>query len=66
VKLVNKIIVDAYNQGASDIHVEPLPGKGKTGIRFRKDGSLSPYIEIPPSYRNPLVTRLKIMCDLDI
>jgi hypothetical protein len=30
VKLVNKIIVDAYNQGASDIHVEPLPGKGKT------------------------------------
>ena len=47
VKLVNKIIVDAYNQGASDIHVEPLPGKGKTGIRFRKDGSLCNYIEVP-------------------
>jgi len=31
VKLVNKIIVDAYNQGASDIHIEPMPGKGKTG-----------------------------------
>jgi len=66
VKLVNKIIIDAYNQGASDIHVEPLPGKGKTGVRFRKDGSLGPYIEVPASYRNPLVTRLKIMCDLDI
>jgi len=66
VKLVNKIIVDAYNQGASDIHVEPLPGKAKTGIRFRKDGSLSPYIEVPAAYRQPLVTRLKIMCDLDI
>jgi len=66
VKLVNKIIVDAYNQGASDIHVEPLPGKAKTGIRFRKDGSLSNYIEVPAAYRNPLVTRLKIMCDLDI
>ena len=66
VKLVNKIIVDAYNQGVSDIHVEPLPGKGKTGIRFRKDGSLMNYIEVPASYRNPLVTRLKIMCDLDI
>ncbi len=66
VKLVNKIIVDAYNQGASDIHVEPLPGKGKTGIRFRKDGSLNTYIEVPASYRQPLVTRLKIMCDLDI
>jgi type II secretory ATPase GspE/PulE/Tfp pilus assembly ATPase PilB-like protein len=66
VKLVNKIIVDAYNQGASDIHVEPLPGKGKTGVRFRKDGTLSNYIEVPASYRSPLVTRLKIMCDLDI
>src|SRR6476646_6264866 len=66
VKLVNKIIVDAYNQGASDIHVEPLPGKAKTGIRFRKDGSLAPYIEVPAAYRNPLITRLKIMCDLDI
>jgi type II secretory ATPase GspE/PulE/Tfp pilus assembly ATPase PilB-like protein len=66
VKLVNKIIVDAYNQGASDIHIEPLPGKGKTGVRFRKDGSLSTYIEVPASYRQALVTRLKIMCDLDI
>jgi len=66
VKLVNKIIVDAYHQGASDIHVEPLPGKGKTGIRFRKDGSLSTYIEVPAAYRQPMVTRLKIMCDLDI
>ena len=66
VKLVNKIIIDAYNQGASDIHIEPLPGKGKTGVRFRKDGSLAPYIEIPSSYRNALAARLKIMCDLDI
>jgi type II secretory ATPase GspE/PulE/Tfp pilus assembly ATPase PilB-like protein len=66
VKLVNKIIVDAYNMGASDTHVEPLPGKAKTGIRFRKDGSLMNYIEVPAAYRQPLVTRLKIMCDLDI
>ena len=66
VRLVNKIIVDAYQQGASDIHIEPRPGKEKTLIRFRKDGSLSPYIEIPASYRNALVARLKIMCDLDI
>ncbi len=66
VKLVNKIIVDAYKMGVSDIHVEPYAGKEKTKIRFRKDGSLMPYIEIPASYRNPLVTRIKIMCDLDI
>jgi len=66
VKLVNKIIIDAYKMGASDIHIEPMPGKGKTGIRLRKDGSLMNYIEIPSTYRNALVTRLKIMCDLDI
>ncbi|WP_230408732.1 GspE/PulE family protein [Undibacterium flavidum] len=66
VKLLNKIIVDAYQQGASDIHIEPRPGKEKTLIRFRKDGSLSPYIEIPASYRNALLARIKIMCDLDI
>ena len=66
VKLVNKIIIDAYQQGASDIHIEPYPGKSKTEIRFRKDGSLVPYIQVPASYRNALAARLKIMCDLDI
>jgi len=66
VKLVNKVIVDAYNQGASDIHIEPYPGKAKTEIRFRRDGNLAPYIEVPASYRSALAARLKIMCDLDI
>ena len=66
VKLVNRIILDAHQQGASDIHIEPLPGKDKTQIRFRIDGVLRPYIEVPAAYRAPLVTRIKIMCDLDI
>lgn len=66
VKLVNKIIVEGYQKKASDIHIEPFPGKEKTEIRFRIDGSLVPYIQIPASYRNALITRLKIMCDLDI
>lgn len=66
VKLVNKIITDAYNQGASDIHIEPYPGKAKTEIRLRKDGSLAPYIEVPASYRSAIAARIKIMCDLDI
>jgi type II secretory ATPase GspE/PulE/Tfp pilus assembly ATPase PilB-like protein len=66
VKFVNKIIVDAYHQRASDIHVEPLPGKAKTGIRFRIDGTLMPYVEVPAHFRQAMVTRLKIMCDLDI
>jgi type II secretory ATPase GspE/PulE/Tfp pilus assembly ATPase PilB-like protein len=66
VKLVNKIIVDAYRQGASDIHIEPGNGKEKTLIRLRKDGSLEPYTEVPALYRNALLVRIKIMCDLDI
>ncbi|MCF8198577.1 MAG: Flp pilus assembly complex ATPase component TadA [Sulfuritalea sp.] len=66
VKLVNKIIVDAYQQGVSDIHIEPGLGKDKVLIRFRRDGSLAKYIEVPASYRNAMVARLKIMCDLDI
>ena len=66
VKLVNKIIIDAHRMGASDIHIEPSPGKGKVLVRFRKDGSLMNYVEIPSSYRNAVVARIKIMCDLDI
>ena len=66
VKLVNKVIIDAYQQGASDIHVEPYPGKAKTEIRFRKDGALVPYISVPGVYRMAIAARLKIMCDLDI
>ncbi|HEY1181141.1 MAG TPA: ATPase, T2SS/T4P/T4SS family, partial [Rhodocyclaceae bacterium] len=66
VKLVNKIIIDAYQQGVSDIHIEPGPGKERTLIRFRRDGGLVKYIEIPASYRSSIVARLKIMCDLDI
>ena len=66
VKLVNRIIVDAYQQGASDIHIEPGMGKDKVTVRFRRDGSLYKYIEVPASFRNAMVARIKIMCDLDI
>jgi type II secretory ATPase GspE/PulE/Tfp pilus assembly ATPase PilB-like protein len=66
VRLVNKIIVDAYHQGASDIHIEPYPGRQKTVVRFRRDGSLVNYVEVPAGYRSAMVARVKIMCDLDI
>jgi len=66
VQLVNKIILDAHKAGASDIHIEPAPGKNKTLIRFRKDGALQRHLEIPSSFRAPIVARIKIMCDLDI
>jgi type II secretory ATPase GspE/PulE/Tfp pilus assembly ATPase PilB-like protein len=65
VRLVNTIILDAHRQGASDIHIEPGIGDDKTLIRFRKDGALEPYVEVPASYRSALLARIKIMCDLD-
>ncbi len=66
VKLVNKIIFDAYARGASDIHIEPFPGKENTQVRTRIDGDCVVYQTIPFSYRNAVVSRIKIMSDLDI
>ncbi|MBU0499494.1 MAG: Flp pilus assembly complex ATPase component TadA [Gammaproteobacteria bacterium] len=66
VRLINKIIIDAYHRGASDIHIEPLPGREKTRIRLRKDGLLLRYLEVPPQLRNALVARIKIMARLNI
>ncbi|MBE9580603.1 MAG: GspE/PulE family protein [Proteobacteria bacterium] len=66
VQLVNKIILDAYARNVSDIHVEPYPGKKNTEIRFRTDGVCQLYQTVPYSYRNALVSRIKIMSDLDI
>ena len=66
VQLVNKIIIDAYHRGVSDIHIEPYPGKENTKVRFRTDGACGVYQTIPYQYRNAIVSRIKIMCDLDI
>ena len=66
VRMVNTTIIDAHTQGISDIHFETMPGRDKLRIRFRKDGVLKPYLELPHTYRQALVARIKIMCDLDI
>ncbi len=66
VRLINSMIVEAQSQGVSDIHIECQPGKQKVKIRFRKDGILKPYMELPHTYRSALIARIKIMCDLDI
>jgi len=66
VRLVNKIIVDAAAQGVSDIHIESMKGNQPTRVRFRKDGVLSTYSEIPANFRSALISRLKIMSRLDI
>ncbi|HXX73817.1 MAG TPA: GspE/PulE family protein [Nitrospiraceae bacterium] len=66
VRLGNQIIADAYRQGASDIHVEPYGDKRETLVRFRVDGDCFEYMKIPQSYRRAIVSRLKIMANLDI
>lgn len=66
VKLVNKIILDAIEQKASDIHIETNPGRKNTQIRFRKDGMLVNYLELASRFRRAVISRIKIMCQLDI
>jgi type II secretory ATPase GspE/PulE/Tfp pilus assembly ATPase PilB-like protein len=66
VRLINSMIVEAQQQGVSDIHIETQPGRDKLRVRFRKDGVLKPYMELPHTYRSAMIARLKIMCDLDI
>jgi type II secretory ATPase GspE/PulE/Tfp pilus assembly ATPase PilB-like protein len=66
IKLANQIIIDAYQRGASDIHIEPYGKEENTRIRFRIDGDCVKYQEIPAIFRSPLVARFKIMARLDI
>ena len=66
VKFVNKVILEAYQKKASDIHIEPGQGKANVGVRLRIDGSLVPYIDAPRHLRQAIVARIKIMSDLDI
>lgn len=66
VRLVNKMIVDAYQQGASDIHVESTTDDKPSRVRFRIDGVMRNYIDVPRNFSAALVSRIKIMAELDI
>jgi type II secretory ATPase GspE/PulE/Tfp pilus assembly ATPase PilB-like protein len=66
VQFVNKMIADAYNDRASDIHIEPYAGKRNMQVRFRIDGVCTPYQTVPYAYKRAIVSRLKIMSRLDI
>ena len=52
------MIAEAQNQGVSDIHIECQPGRDKVKIRFRKDGALRPYMELPHTYRAAMIARI--------
>jgi type II secretory ATPase GspE/PulE/Tfp pilus assembly ATPase PilB-like protein len=66
VRLVNKVILDAMESGASDIHIEPASSNRPIRIRMRRDGALSDYADIPARFRSAMVSRIKIMASLDI
>ena len=66
VQFVNKMIGDAFDAGASDIHVETYPGRQNSRIRFRQDGVMRDYLQIPANFRAALISRIKIMASLDI
>ena len=55
------MIAEAQAQGVSDIHVECQPGREKVKVRFRKDGQLRPYMELPHTYRAALIDRARDM-----
>ena len=66
VRLVNQLIGDAIEHGASDIHIETAEPPRPVRVRLRIDGDLVPWLELPPQVRYALVARIKIMADLDI
>ena len=64
VDIVNEIFIDASNKGASDIHYDPWEEYMK--IRIRIDGQLIDYTKVPNTYKNNLVTRIKILSGMNI
>ncbi len=64
VKLVNMILLDAIQKGASDIHIEPYEKVFR--VRFRVDGALYEVTRPPMALKNAVISRLKIMAQLDI
>ncbi len=64
VKFLQKVLIDAINQGASDIHFEPYEKFYR--IRLRKDGVLGEYTQIPLLIKDKLASRIKVISNLDI
>jgi type IV pilus assembly protein PilB len=64
IQLTNRIIEDAYICGASDIHIEPM--EKELLIRYRIDGLCQEKLRLPKQVTQSMISRLKIMCNLDI
>ena len=66
IRLANQILVEAVTRGVSDVHIEPNGARGGVRIRFRIDGECVALPDVPASHRHALISRLKIMANLDI
>ncbi|MBP7230395.1 MAG: type II/IV secretion system protein [Syntrophaceae bacterium] len=66
VKIINEAINEAFDKRASDIHIEPDTKDKLVKVRFRIDGECISYKNFPFEYRSAIVSRIKIMADLDI
>ncbi len=64
IKFVNKVLFDAVKTGASDIHMEPY--ESIVRVRYRMDGKLIEQMKLPGQLKNPIISRLKIMSQMDI
>jgi type IV pilus assembly protein PilB len=64
IKLVNEIFVDAIKKGASDVHFEPYEESFR--VRFRLDGVLHEMMNLPMKFRSPVISRVKILSNMDI
>ncbi len=64
IQVVNKLIAQALRDRASDLHVEPTDGRVR--IRYRVDGALREVLSLPLSVGPELVSRIKVMADMDI
>lgn len=70
VRLINRILIEAYRKKVSDIHIEPIfrskASNSCVRIRFRLDGALKRYTDVPFKYRSAIISRLKVVSGLDI
>ena len=64
IKLLNTLVLRAYNTNASDIHIEPY--EQKTVVRMRIDGTIVEYVMLKRSLHSPLIARIKIVGSMDI
>ncbi|HBG06089.1 MAG: type II secretion system protein E [Geobacteraceae bacterium GWC2_58_44] len=66
ISLITKILTDAHRQGASDVHLEPGCGTNPFTIRYRMDGECQVVHKVPYTYKNAIISRIKILANLDI